>query len=324
MRKAKKIKKAERLEIAILLEKSYSVRAIARALGRSPNSISYEVKNNSTNGIYDPKKAQNKARLKLRFRRLQFAKINDDPRIYRYVTERLRWYWNPDEISGVMRQEGQPFYLSKTALYQWLRTGRGSYWCQYLYSRRDVVKKRDKDKLKRVMIPERVSIKARYEGANNRSRYGHFEEDTLVSGRQGSGAAAVMCDRRARLVLIKKLDTLSPCEHVEALEKLMNEVRVKSLTFDNGIENKYHKQLGVPTFFCDPYSSWQKGSVENANKMIRRFIPKGTNLSKVSQEKLDWVAGIINRKPRKILGYRSALEVAGRAGLLLNQSMQLS
>ena len=94
---------------------------------------------------------------------------------------------------------------------------------------------------------------------------------------------------------------------------------VQSITFDNGIENVYHEQIGIPTYFCDPYSSWQKGGIENVNKMIRRYLPKGTDLVNVTQSDLDFIADRINKKPRVSLGFRSAYEVdaLGRSGVLL-------
>ncbi len=160
MKKAKKIKKAERDEIFILLEKAYSIRSIGRALGRSPNSVSYEIKNNSTNGIYDSKKAEQKARVSLRNRRFQWRKINQDKELRKYIVAGLKQDWNPDEISGRMKKEKKPFYTSKTAIYEWLRTARGNRYCEYLYSERYYKKKRVK-KTKRVMIPNRVSIDMR-------------------------------------------------------------------------------------------------------------------------------------------------------------------
>jgi len=99
---------------------------------------------------------------------------------------------------------------------------------------------------------------------------------------------------------------------------------VKSVSFDNGIENKNHKELGCPSFFCDPYSSWQKGGVENGNKMIRRYLPKKTILSEISQDRIDHIVSIINNKPRKILGYKTALEVARQGGVLLENNCSVS
>ena len=126
MKKAKKIKKAERDEIFILLQKGYSIRSIGRALGRSPNTVSYEIRNNSVNGIYDPEKADKKARVSLRNRRFQWRKINQVKELRKYIVQGLKDHWNPDEISGRMKKERRTFYTSKTAMYEWLGTSRGN------------------------------------------------------------------------------------------------------------------------------------------------------------------------------------------------------
>ena len=160
MKKATKIKKAERDEIFILLSKRYSIRNIAKVLGRSPNTVSYEIRNNSVNGTYDPEKADKKARVSLRNRRFQWRKINKDKKLRKYIVAGLKQDWNPDEISGRMKEEKKPFYTSKTAIYEWLRTARGNRYCEYLYSERYYKKKRVK-KTERVMIPNRVSIDMR-------------------------------------------------------------------------------------------------------------------------------------------------------------------
>ena len=114
---------------------------------------------------------------------------------------------------------------------------------------------------------------------------------------------------------------MSPEEHVGIERAMFQNVKTLSITRDNGIENKRHEALGIPSFFCRPYASWQKGGVENANKMIRRFFPKGTDFSAVSQKNIDRVVSIINRKPRRVLGYRTALEVAGASGIIKQQGV---
>ena len=320
MRKAKKLEKAERDEILILLSKGYSIRNIAKALGRSPNTVSYEIRNNSVNGIYDPEKADKKARVSLRNRRFQWRKINQDKELKKYIVAGLKDHWNPDEISGKMKKEKKPFYTSKTAIYEWLRTARGNKYCQHLYSERYYKKKRVK-KTERVMILDRVSIDMRSLGALNRSRYGHWEKDAVCSGKGGSGALAVMQERKSRYINAEKVSGFSPQKHNVAIMEMKKDKKILSLTYDNGIENRYHQKLGIPSYFCDPYSSWQKGGVENANKMIRRYIPKKTNLAKISQEYIDEIVFKINNKPRKILGYRSSLEVERAGGVLLDLSV---
>lgn len=320
MRKDKKdLAREERLEIGILLGKGYSFRAIAKALGRGHNTVAYEVKENSVNGTYEPVKAHAKARVRKRYRRLEWSKINASPALERAVIEKLKEHCNPDEIAGYLKRTKQP-YVSKTAIYEWLRTSRGERYCKHLYSKRKRVKKR-KPRSRKVLIPNRVSIHRRFLGADNRTRYGHMEGDTMVSGRGGSEAVAVLQERKSRLVVAKKVHSMSSRVCREAFATLLAPLSLLSATFDNGIENREHEKLGIPTFFCDPYSSWQKGGVENANKMIRRYFPKGTDWGVVPQREIDRVVQLINKKPRKILGYRSSLEVAAAAGIIKNSSV---
>ena len=323
MKKAKDLSRAERLEIGILLGKGYSLRAVARVLGRGPNTVSYEVRKNSTSGAYDPLKAHAKARLRKRMRRLMFSKIEECPALKRLVIEKLVAHWNPDEIAGYLKRMKQayPWYVSKTAIYEWLRTARGERYCIHLYSKRKRVKRRRGKKTKRVLIPNRVDISRRNAGANNRSRYGHHERDTLM-GRRGTRIhLKTGIERKSRLLGVRKVAGMRPPVHAEAERQLGEEVKTLSVTRDNGLENKEHEAVGVPSYFCRAYASWQKGSVENANKMVRRYFPKGTDFRFVRQSEIDRVVSVINRKPRRILGYRSALEVAQKAGIIKNKSV---
>ena len=316
MIKRGKLQKAERLEISILLKRGFSQRDISRALARSPNTISYEVGHNSVRGVYDPEKAQAKARVRLKYRRFQWRKIEQHKGLRRYIVTKLKAGWNPDEIAGRSKDEGKPFYASKSAIYDWLRTVQGQRYCRYLYSQRYYLKKR-RGKVKRVLIPHRIGIEQRWLGATNRTRYGHWEADSVVSGKNGRGALAVLQERKSRLLMAAKTQSMSPREHSMVQKRILTNMRVRSITFDNGLENRYHERIGIPTFFCDPYSSWQKGSIENANKLLRRYMPKGTNMCRVSPAYLRRIVERINNKPRKILGYKTAYEVAIKAGLFL-------
>jgi IS30 family transposase len=312
--------RAERLEIGILLEKKYSKRAVARALGRSPNTISYEIRANSTLGVYDPRKADAKARVRKHYRKLEWSKIEADTSLKKFVVEKLEAHWNPDEIAGYLKRTKEAPYVSKTAIYEWLRTSRGERYCEHLYSKRKRVKKR-KSKAKRVLIPNRVGIAERFVGATNRSRGGHWERDTVV-GRKGTpGGLATAQERKVRLITARRVESMRPVEHLWADRTMFEDVKTLSVSRDNGIENREHEALGIPSFFCDAYSSWQKGSIENANKMLRRYFPKGTDFSEVSQEEVDRAVLLINEKPRRILGYRSSLEEAWRLGIIKKSSV---
>lgn len=312
--------RTERFEISILLGKGYSLRAIASVLERSPNTLSYEVQKNSVCGVYDPRKAHAKARFRKRMRKLEWFKLDHDMTLRTIVIEKLEAHWNPDEIAGWLRRTKKYGYVSKTALYEWLRTSRGERYCIHLYSKRRRVKKQ-KLKARRVLIPNRVGIAQRSVGADNRTRGGHWERDTVV-GRKGTpGGLATAQERKTRFLVVCKVGSMRSQEHLVTDQGMFAGMKTLSITRDNGIENRAHEGLVVPSFFCDPYSSWQKGSIENANKMLRRYFPKGTNFEEVSPYMVDHAVALINSKPRKILGYRSALEVAQKAGIIKNESV---
>ena len=312
--------RAERLEMGILLEKGYSGRAVARALSRSPNTISYELLWNSTSGVYDPLKADAKARVRKHYRKLEWSKIEQYPELKTFVIEKLEAHWNPDEIAGYVKRTKEVPYVSKTAIYEWLRTSRGERYCELLYSKRKRVK-HHKPKARRALIPNRIGIASRSAGAINRSRGGHWERDTVVGRKGTAGGLATAQERKSRLITAQKVSSMRPSEHLSADQTMFSDMKVLSVSRDNGIENREHEALGIPSFFCDPYSSWQKGGIENANKMIRRYFPKGTDFALVSQEKVNHAVQLINEKPRRVLGYRSSLEEAVRLSIIKSESV---
>jgi IS30 family transposase len=313
--KFKNISSVERLEISILKSKGYSIRRIAEKMERSPNTISYELRRNETCGKYDPKKAEAKSHLRKRMRKLQWMKIEQIPELKQYIVSGLKNKWNPDEISGRMRLEKKQWFVSKNSIYRWLYSVRGQRYCPLLYSKRYHRRKRVGSK-KRMLIPNRIDISKRFLGAENRTRYGHWEKDAVVSRQGISASLAVVQERKSRLLQARKVKNMSPVFHEAATQKMLQDKKAISITRDNGIENIYHRETQIPSFFCEPYSSWQKGSVENGNKLIRIFFPKGTDFRKISQEKVDLAVETINNKPRKILKYKTALEVARACGII--------
>ena len=219
IKRAKKLTQNERDRIAILFnEEKKKMREIARTIGRVVSTISYEIKKNSVNGVYDSTKAHKKAKQSKRKGKFGYRKIEKFPELKKYIIEKLKSGWNPDEISGRMKLDKEPFYVSKSGIYGWLRTSRGEKYCKYLYSGRKRVKKR-KPKTKRKMIPNRVGIERRNAGANNRSRYGHWEDDAIVSCKKGKGSLSVSQERKARLIKITKCKNMSPKELKEFQKK---------------------------------------------------------------------------------------------------------
>ena len=327
MKKASKITDAERSEIDILHGKGYSARSIAKALGRSPNTIAAELKRNSyQDGRYIAARAKQKAYVRRKYARYQGKKIQEDDELRAFIILKLSERWNPDEIAGYLRvNPALGLYASKTAIYEWLRSAWGQQYCVLLYSQRYQRKPRRKNKTDRVMIPNRTSITERPLAALGRVELGHCEYDSIVSSkRSGSTAAlAVVAERSSRLIRASLVPNLKPEPYATTISRLVQGLNTRTMTTDNGIENRHHRLItrktGAPVFFTAPYSSWQKGGVENANKMLRQYFPKGTDFATVSQTDVVYALECINNKPRKILGYKSSLQVAKEKGLILEE-----
>ena len=335
MRRVSKLSGAERSELEILHNKGYSSRAIARVLGRSPNTIATELKRNSfredgrtpqnKQGMYSAEYAKQKAYVRRKYAKYQGKKIQDNDELRSYIIRKLKAGWNPDEISGAMKREEKPFYASKTAIYEWLYSAWGQAYCRYLPSRQYRPKKQKTRPTARTMIPDRVSVTERPRAAQNRLEPGHWEYDSVVSSKRSGStfALAVASERTTRFVTASLVPNLRPAPFARTIARQLAGKQVATLTTDNGIENRHHgavsKKTGAPVFFTDPYSSWQKGGVENANRMLRAYFPKGTDFATVTQTDVVFALTRINNKPRKILGYRSSLQVAKEKGLILEK-----
>lgn len=309
----KYLSSSERSEIEILKSKGYSIREIAKVLGRSPNTISLELKRVPSG--YNATYAKIYARTSLQNRRLQWSKIESVPELKEYVIEKLKQHWNPDEISGRMKKDKLSWYVSKSAIYEWLETVRGERYKVYLYAYRPGRRHKKKDGL-HGQIFDMTPIELRSMGIINRSRFNHWESDLVVSGRSGTGGLSTSQERKSRYLSALKVKDLTSSEKQKTLIQLMKEFSIRSITFDRGHENAKHYELGIKTYFCNAYHSWEKGGVENANKMIRRFFPKKTDFSSISQEEVNRIVSIINNKPRKILDYQTAYEVALAGGVI--------
>lgn len=322
------IKPEEQKEIFILLEKGYNKSEIALALDCHHTSVGREIKRNSENGKYNPHRARQKARNRRRCSKYQGMKVRAHPELEKYIREKLELLWTPEKIAGRLKEVDTHLpYISAKGIYKWLYSIHGQAYCEYLPKQRHKPKKRKPGKkTKREMIPNRTGIEHRSTPANERLEYGHYEGDTVVSGRQYKGAASlsVITERKARYVRIRKIANLKPVTNNGAVENMMLDLMKKTATLDNGIENKWHEKLaellGIDIYFCDPYSSWQKGAVENVNGLIRRFIPKGADISLYSDEDIQKIEDWLNHTPKKCLGYKTPYEVMIENNLFLNKN----
>ena len=306
---------ADRDEIGFLLKKGYSHRAIATMLCKTHGAMDYEVKENSTNGVYDPEKAKHKAYVARKYSKYQGMKVRENEILENYVHAKLALDWSPEEISGRIKYvEKQVKYASAKAIYKYVYSIWGRLLEKFLRYRG---KHRKSEHGAASGLEDRTFIQDRPKIIGERRRFGDWEGDFIVSGKNGSGALLVLVERKTRYVIIRKLmsrDTQTVNATIQEMTGGM--LFVNSLTIDNDISFRRHKELsrmlGAPVFFCQPYYSWEKGSVENMNKWIRQYVPKRTDISKLTDDNVRFIEDRLNNRPRKCLRFRTPLEVMKR------------
>jgi len=309
------ISAAERDQIGVLFASGVSQREIARKLSRSFSSINYEIAHNSRDGQYQPILAN----LLSRARNQASRKTNalKDPEIYSYVIDKLRSGWSPEQIAGRLRKKNHgKTVISHEAIYLYVYSPQGRKHNLREYLARAHKKRYPKHSRKsyRRGIANRVNISFRSEAINTRAEFGHWEAD-VVEGKNHSGGIQTLLERKTRYYQARLLPNIDSEYGIKAQKRLLSKfptIARKSVTFDNGRENYNHEQLqrdlGTKTYFCDPYAAWQKGANENHNGILRRYIPKKTDLSNLSQWELDLIIEEINNKPRKCLKYSTPKE----------------
>lgn len=317
--KQPKIKAWERDRIANLLSSGVSVRGVGRELGRSHSSILAEIKRNSFEGEYQAIKAQEKSQK----RNTESRRFNPlkSPEIYSHVHKKLRDGWTPEEIAGrAKRDNGGKTVICHETIYQHIYDDPvvKKEFVQYLVMKHPKRRKWYGRKGYQKGIQNRVSIKERDDIINQNTQFGHWEVD-VVEGKAHLMGIQTFLERKSRFyqaVLMENVDSEFGIKaQLNVFNGLPKQARL-SATFDNGRENYNHIklkiQLGMKTFFCDPNCPWQKGSNENHNGVLRRYIPKKTDLTTVSQTELDAIVAEINDRPRKCLGYETPNEAFNR------------
>lgn len=316
----KQLSQEEREHIAHLLSEGNSLGDIAKALARNKSTISRELTRNSAPEYkrYTPCRAHGRACERKTTANTHERLKNDF--IRQYVRDGLKQGWSPEQISGRIRIDHPGYSVNHEAIYQYIYHPQTPQRLEMInLLRRAHKKRRNKGigrKVRKTKIPNRIPIDARPKSVENRRRYGHWEGDSMVS-RKSKAALNTLAERKSRLVLITKLFRKGAAETnkvvISRLKKLPAGGR-QTLTLDNGTENAKHEQissrLGIKCFFAHPYSSWERGTNENLNGLIRWYLPKGTDFSKITPEQIAQVEYLLNSRPRKCLGYKTPLEVA--------------
>ncbi len=293
---------------------------IAKFLGRDKSTISRELRRNCSleYKLYLSRRAHQRAvqRKKSASKRQRLK----NERVVCYVTSKLKEGWSPEQIAGRISIDQPGLSISHEAIYQYVyhpATDDRQELIQCL--RRAHRKRKNKGigrKQRKTKIPNRVPIELRPASVDERAQFGHWEGDSLVS-RKSKVALNSLVERKSRLLLLTKLERktaeVTRDTVVNRLKILPRKAR-RTLTLDNGTENTKHQEItasiGTKCFFAHPYASWERGTNENLNGLVRWYLPKGTDFRKISKAQIARIESLINNRPRKCLGYKTPLEAA--------------
>jgi IS30 family transposase len=310
----------ERQKIQLFLKGHVPLRQIARSLHRNHGVISREIKRNKDiDGKYKADVAQVLA--DRRRGRTRKSKIDQDEALKRYVIDRLKEDWSPEQIAGRLKIHSPPELqgrsVSHETIYGWLYEGKGR-WEQLHTHLRQGKKKRQRRYARkargRTSIPERISIHQRPGEVNEKKEVGHWESDSVIFPKQ-KPRISVQYERKTMYAQIHRLSngTAEETERViaQSIESFPHAFW-KTITFDNGGEGATHAALrttyDLDTYFCDPYASWQKGGVENLNGLIRQYLPRSTDMNQLTDKDIYAIQEKLNQRPRKSLGYATPHE----------------
>ena len=309
----------EREKILIYLTQSLSLCRIAKLLGRSKSTISRELARNPSE--YLPSKAQ--ARYKRRRKKCRPHKLLENPELFALVkTLFLDRHWSPEQIANRLKLEDYPIQISYKTIYRAIyasmfdtpeqKRSTGNHGARK-YLRHKGRPRRPKGYVSnRGKIPISNELKERPIQANERSRFGDWEADTIVGFNHKTGLLTLV-DRLSRFLICEKLTRLGSKEVETAMIKALSGQPLHSITPDRGREFQLHgnvtKELGVEFYFPPPHHPWERGTNENTNGLLREYFPKGFDFNNVSEEELQRVVEQLNRRPRKCLGYRTPAEV---------------
>lgn len=312
----KHLTKHERDLLSVLRSKGKSLRTIAKALNRDPATISRELKRNAPpihTKYYLSHKAHDRARERAIASRTHQRLKNDALR--KHVQRKIKRGWSPELIAGRLKDSRPELSISHEAIYQWLYADARKLIPLLVRAHKNRKRRGYSRRHKKTHIPERVSIKERPEHVLQRQEIGHWETDTAVS-RQSIAALQISVERKTRFTKLGKLKRKGAHQMSTSLTRRLShypKVFRLSITYDNGSENTEHmrtnKILGTKSYFCEPFHSWERGTVENTIGLVRRFFPKKTDFAKISKNRIKTVERWLNNRPRKCLGFKTPAEV---------------
>lgn len=307
------IEYCERRSIERFIGKGLGIRAIARNLARSPSSISTEIKLGSVGGIYKAKRAQEKAELRRKQSKQKCLKVAMDPALKAYVTKELIADQSPEGISGRIREIDTHIpYASTKAIYNFIDSSHGGPLEHHLYRKRVKYKGGPKRGSTKASDQTKVSILNRPKEANDRTEFGHLEGDFIESGKDGTGSLLVLIERKTRYPFIIYTEDKTTAHINRLIHQTLGDIPILSLTLDNDISFQKHEALSqlinATVYFTRPYTSQDKGTVENRNGRIREFVPKRCDISKVPKDVILKAQEYLRTRYMTCLGFRTPAE----------------
>lgn len=294
------------------MRKGESKRFIASKLGRAASSVSDEIKRNSVNGKYIAEKADHKAYTKRKYSKLDCLKVALNIELENFVRENIKDDQSPEGISGRLKHvQTNLEYVSSKAIYKYVRSPHGRHIEKYLYSKA-VHKKGGPKRDTPITIDGRTMIDDRPKKVEKRLEFGHYEGDFIESGKDGKGSLLVITERKTRYPFLQYLEDRSTENVNRVVKELLGDSPIESLTIDNDISFQKHRELSklieAEIYFCHPQCPHEKGTVENRNKAIRRYIKKRTDLSLLPKETFAMVEAKLREKYMKCLDYQTPKE----------------
>lgn len=305
----KQLTREQRYQTNALLKTGHAKAEIAEVIGVHRATVYREINRNSGKRGYRPKQAHEKAVSRRKGKSKRRIGLQD----WQSVEEKLRENWSPEQISGTIQPEG--LSVSTEWIYQYVyanQSAGGDLW-KHLRWRQKSRRKRSNRRDRRGKIPNRVGIEARPAIVEHRSRLGDWEGDTIV-GKGHRGAVLTLVDRKSGYVLLGRLPRRTAKNVATQATRLLGAVpHRKTLTLDNGKEFAEHEkiatQTGIDVYFARPYASWERGTNENTNGLIRQYLPKERRLDDVEEAELQRIMTALNHRPRKRLDFRTPHEV---------------